>query len=209
LRIPYGLDRLPRSIALDDPRLRCAEVGREPLRLNSEPVPAEAMPLAIGDHAARMAAAQEWLEALCGDYAPLRRQFIAAYFRCIAAQVEAHRAELIERVKPYDGLYAPEDYLWSAPLPLPRGWVPVSDALLPADMVFWDGARAVAVELSVRETEKQKALAAAGVSVCRIKPGMFDRLGEVLPRSLLHFWQGQALPSSPFRRAILRGALSL
>jgi len=31
----------------------------------------------------------------------------------------------------------------------------------------------------------------------------------VLPRSLLHFWQGQALPSSPFRRAILRGALSL
>ena len=89
--------------------------------------------------------------------------------------------ELAERVKPYDGLYAPEDFLWSAPRPLPRGWVPMGDALLPADMVFWDGARAIAIELSARETEKQKALAAAGVSVCRIEPGMFDRLGEVLP----------------------------
>ena len=160
------------------------EVGREPLRLNSEPVPADAMPLAIGDHAARVTAAKAWLEGLCGDYAPLRRQFIAAYFRCIAAQIEAHRAELAERVKPYDGLYAPEDFLWSAPRPLPRGWVPAGDALLPADMVFWDGARAIAIELSARETEKQKALAAAGVSVCRIEPGMFDRLGEVLPAYL-------------------------
>ena len=209
MRIPYGLDRLPRSIALDDPRLRCAEVGGEPLRLNSEPVPADAMPLAIGDHAARVTAAKEWLEGLCGDYAPLRRQFIAAYFRCIAAQIEAHREELAERVKPYDGLYAPEDFLWSALRPLPRGWVPVGEALLPADMVFWDGARAIAIELSVRETEKQKALAAAGVSVCRIEPGKFDRLGEVLPRYFLHFWQDQALPSSPFRRVIPRGVLPL
>jgi hypothetical protein len=208
LRIPHGLDRLPRSIALDDQRLRCAEVGGNPLRLNSEPVPADAMPLAIGDHAARVTAAQEWLEGLCGDYAPLRRQFIAAYFRCIAAQIGAHREELAERVKPYDGLYAPEDYLWSALRPLPRGWVPVGEALLPADMVFWDGARAIAIELATRETEKQKVLAAAGVSVCRIEPGIFDRLGEVLPSSFLRFWQGQALPSSPFRRAIPQIVLS-
>ena len=116
---------------------------------------------------------------------------------------------MAERVKPYDGLYAPEDFLWSALRPLPRGWVPVGDALLPADMVFWDGARAIAIELSARETEKQKALAAAGVSVCRIEPGMFDRLGEVLPPNFLRFWQDQALPSSPFRRAIPKGVLSL
>ena len=185
------------------------EVGRDPLRLNSEPVPADAMPLAIGDHAARVTAAQEWLVGLCGDYAPLRRQFIAAYFRCIAAQIEAHRDELAERVKPYDGLYAPEDFLWSAPRPLPRGWVPVGDALLPADMVFWDGARAVAIELSARETAKQNVLAAAGVSLCRIEPVTFDRLGDVLAPCFLHFWRDQALPSSPFRRAIPKGVLSL
>ena len=57
------------------------EVGDEPLRLNSEPVPADAMPLAIGDHAARVRRRIAWLVSLCGDYAPLRRQFIAAYFR--------------------------------------------------------------------------------------------------------------------------------
>jgi hypothetical protein len=209
LRIPYGLDRLPRSIALDDPRLRCVEVGREPLRLNSEPVPADAMPLAIGDHAARVTAAKAWLEGLCGDYAPLRRQFIVAYFRCIAAEIEAHRAELAELVEPYNGLFAPEDFLWSAPRPLPRGWVLTGDTLLPADIVFWDGARAIAVELSVRETEKPKALAAAGVSVCRIEPGMFGRLGEILSGMFRHFWQAQSLPSSPFRRAIPRGVLAL
>ena len=204
MRIPYGLDRLPRDVTL-----RSVEVGSEPLRLNSEPVPADAMPLATGDHAARVTAAKAWLEGQCGDYAPLRRQFIAAYLRCIAAQIEAHRTDLAERVKSYDGLYAPEDFLWSALRPLPRGWVPIGDALLPADMVFWDGVRAIAIELSARETGKQKALAAAGVSVCRFVPGRFDRLGDVLPSCFLHFWQGQALPSSPFRRAIPRGVLSL
>ena len=129
-RIPYGLDRLPRTIALDDPRLRCATVGDEPLRLNSEPVPQDAMPLVIGDHAARVAAAIDWLTGLCGDYAPLRRQFIAAYFSVIATQLEAHRADLVERLNPYDGLYAPEDFLWSALMPLPRGWVPVGDQIV-------------------------------------------------------------------------------
>jgi hypothetical protein len=209
LRIPYGLDRLPRSIALDDPRLRCAEVDDQPLRLNSEPVPVDAMPLAIGDHAARMAAAQEWLEGLCGEYAPLRRHFIGAYFRFVAAEIEVHRDELAERMKPYDGLYASEDFVWSAPRPLPRGWVPVDEALLPADMVFWDGARAIAIELSARETEKQTALAAAGISVCRIEPGNFDRLSEELPPNFLNFWRDQALPSSPFRRVIPKGVLPL
>ena len=62
------------------------------------------MPLVIGDHAARVAAAIDWLTGLCGDYAPLRRQFIAAYFSYIATQLDAHRADLVERLNPYDGL---------------------------------------------------------------------------------------------------------
>ena len=184
------------------------DVGDEPLRLNSEPVPADAMPLTIGEHAARVAAAIEWLGSLCGDYAPLRRQFIASYFDFIATHLAAHRAELVERAKPFDGLYAPEDWLWSALRPLPRGWVPVAERFLPADMVFWDGARAVAVELAARDTEKQRALQAAGVTVYRIEPGMLTRLDAILPSSFRRFWDGQALPSSPFRRPIPRGALA-
>jgi hypothetical protein len=208
LRIPYGLDRLPRSIALDDARLRCVAVSDEPLRLNSEPVPPDAMPLTTGDHAARVAAAKEWLDDLCGDYAPLRRQFIEAYLRFIAAQIEAHRTELAARLAPYDGLYSPDDFAWSALRPLPRGWVSASGQLLPADMVFWDGARQIAVELSTRDTDRQRALLAAGVAVQRIAPGMLARLDAILPVSFLRFWEGQTLPSSPFRRAIPYGVVS-
>ena len=115
---------------------------------------------------------------LCAAAAAIHRRVFSLSSRRRSRRIGT---ELAERVKPYDGLYAPEDFLWSALRPLPRGWVPVGDALLPADMVFWDGARAIAIELAARETEKQKALAAAGVSVCRIEPGMFDRLGDVLP----------------------------
>lgn len=198
LRIPYGLDRLPR-----DPSLRCVQVGDEALRLNSEPVPADAMPLIIGDHTARVVAATSWLEGLCGDYAPLRRQFIAAYFCFVAAEIEARREELAERLKPYDGLFAPEDFLWSALRPLPRGWVPAVDRWLPADAVFWDGERAIAIELGTRDSDRQKALHTAGIEVLRIEPGMFDWLHGVLPPNFLRFFECQTLPSSPFRRPIL------
>jgi hypothetical protein len=208
LRIPYGLDRLPRSIALDDPRLPCAIAGDEPLRLNSEPVPSDAMPLTIGDHAARVAAAKAWLQSLCGDYAPLRRQFIDAYLRCVAAQIETHRAEFAARLEPYDGLYAPDDFLWSALRPLARGWVAAGDQLLPADMVFWDGAQPIAIELAARDTDRQRALLSAGVTAYRIAPSMFARLDAVLPDAFLRFWEGPTLPSSPFRRAIPRGVLA-
>jgi hypothetical protein len=197
LRIPFGLDRLPR-----DPGVRCVEVGEEPLRLNSEPVPADAMPLETGDHATRVSAAIAWLEGLCGDYAPLRRQFIAAYFDFIAAQIEARRGELAERLKPYDGLFEPQDFLWSALRPLPRGWVPIDDRWVLADMVFWDGRQAIAIELGTRDTDRQKALLAAGVDVRRIEPAMFDRLHGMLPPNLLRFFEYQTLPSSPFRRPI-------
>ena len=122
-----------------------------------------------------VAAAKAWLESLCGDYAPLRRQFVEAYLRCVAAQIETHRAELSAKLAPYDGLYAPDDFLWSALRPLPRGWVPAGDQLLPADMVFWDGAQPIAIELAARDTDRQRALLSAGVTVYRIEPSMFAR----------------------------------
>jgi hypothetical protein len=188
LLIPYGIDRLPR-----DPRLRSVEVGDAPLRLNSEPMPADAMPPAAGDDAARVAAAREWLESQCGDYAPLRRQFVGAYFRWIAAQIDEHRTALLERLKRYDGLYTPEDFFWSALRPLPRGWVPVADRWLPADMVFWDGARVIAVEVAARESDRQRTLQQAGIVSCRL---------ESLPETFRRPWGSETLPSSPFRRPI-------
>ncbi len=190
--IPYALDRLPR-----DPSVRSVTVGAEPLRLNSEPVPPDAMPLVAADHAARVTAAMDWLNSQCGDYAPLRRRFIANYFAFVAAEIDAHRHEIAERLAAYDGLYQPDDMTWSALRPLPRGWVPVGDRWLPADIVFWDGIRPIVMELGTRETERERALAAAGVHMLRVDPDALD-----LPDSFKDFWQHIALPSSPFRRLI-------
>ena len=210
-RILYGLDRLPRTIALDDTRLPGVAVGSDKLRLNTEPLPPDAMPLAIGDHAARVAAATEWLISLCGNYAPLRRQFIRCYFGVIAAEIAAHRAELAEQLKRYDGLYSPDDWTWSALRPLPRAWLPARDSMLPADIAFWDGTQPIAIELAARDTERQAALRAAGIKVCRIEPsvlaGDMVRLADMLPDSFRRFWQDQTLPSSPFRRPIPRGVV--
>ena len=165
------------------------------------------MPLVIGDHAARVAAAIDWLTGLCGDYAPLRRQFIAAYFSYIATQLDAHRADLVERLNPNDGLYEPDDFLWSALMPLPRGWVPAGDRLLPADIVFWDGTQPIAIEISPRTTARQSALDAAGVLVLRIEPATMN-VCPSLPESFQRFWQDQLLPSSPFRRPIPLGVIA-
>ncbi len=206
IRIPFGLDRLPRATGPDDTRLRGVTVGAERLRLNTEPLPADIMPAATGDHAARVAAATDWLAGLCGDYAPLQRQFVACYFGFVAAHIEAHRVELAERLGRYDGLYAPEDWTWSALRPLPRVWLPVEGRMLPADIGFWDGTQPIAIELSARDTERAAALRGAGITVLRIEPAVLTgdpmRVGEILPDSFQYFWRGQALPSSPFRRPI-------
>jgi hypothetical protein len=190
--IPYALDRLPRN-----PTLRSVEVGAEPLRLNSEPIPPDAMPLIASDHAARVAAAIEWLHSQCGDYAPLRRQFITSYFAFIAEEIGAHRREITERLAPYDGLYQADDLVWSALRPLPRGWVPVGDQYLPVDIVFWDGTQPIPIELGTRETQREQALTAAGVRVHRIEPNALQ-----LPEMFRGFWRRDTLPSSPFRRLI-------
>ena len=188
MRILFGLDHLPRRIALDDTRLRGVTVSTAPLRLNTEPLPPDVL-VAAADHAARIAAATQWLHDLCGDYAPPRRHFITAYFAFIATHIADHRAELAEALARYDGLYSPEDWTWSALRPLPRAWLPASDRLLPADIAFWDGTCLLAFE---RDAQRRSALRDAGIVI-------IDSI-DPLPDSFRFFWRNQALPTSPFRR---------
>jgi hypothetical protein len=214
-RIPFGLARLPRSIGRDDPRLPTAAAGTKPLRLNTEPLPPAAMLETGLDHAARVAAMQDWLISLCGDYAPLRRHFILNYFAFLAAELRTHEASLAEDLARYDGLYAPGDWLWSALRPLPRAWLPSAaspgpGSMLPAEIAFWDGTQPLAIELSARETPAQAALRAAGIQVLRITPDTLatpGAVGALLPASFRRFWRGQILPASPFRRPIPRGVV--
>lgn len=197
-------------MAFDDPRLPTAPAGAEPLRLNTEPLPLNAMPEAPADHAARVAIAVGCLVSLCGDYAPLRRRFVATYFSFVIAELETHRAALAAELTRFDGLYGPDDWLWSALRPLPRAWLNGPNGPLPADIAFWDGERALVVELSARDTPRQAALREAGVSVLRIPPDVLTNptaLGGLLPAAFHVFWRGQVLPASPFRRPVPRGVL--
>jgi hypothetical protein len=210
VRIPFGLDRLPRSIGVDDPRLPTAPAGVSMLRLNTEPLPLATMPEAINEHTVRVAAAQDWLISLCGDYAPARRRFIVAYFAFLAAELDLSRTRLIEHLAGYDGLYTAGDWLWSAPRPLPRAWLPGPDGLIPAELAFWDGMQPIAIELSARDTSRQVALEAAGIQVLRIAPDLLPKpgtLNALLPAPFHCFWRGQTLPASPFRRSIPLGVL--
>ena len=93
-RILFGLDRLPRTIALDDARLPGVIAGTQMLRMNTEPLPPDSMPVGVGGHKARVTAATEWLISQCGDYAPQRQRFIVAYFAFFAAHLAAHRSDL-------------------------------------------------------------------------------------------------------------------
>ncbi len=212
LRIPFGLDRLPHATGVDDPRLPVALAGPAPLRLNTEPLPPSAMPEVAGEHAEQVATATDWLASRCGDYAPLRRRFITTYFAFLAAELDAHRAALSADLARFDGIYGPDDWLWSALRPLPRAWLASPNGLLMAEIAFWDGTQPLAIDLSVRDTPRHAALHAAGIPVLRIGPDELAdpaALGALLPAPFQGFWRGQALPASPFRRAVPRGALDV
>ena len=169
MRIPFGLERLPRTTEPDDPRLPGVVVGAAKLRLNTEALPGDVMTAAIGDHAARVNAMMRWLNGSCGDYSPPRQRFIAGYLRAVSDHLHAHHDELAAGLQRYDGLYAPRDWLWSALRPLPRAWVRADGRPLPCDVAFWDGEHVMAIELAAQETERSAELCSSGIEVpaCR------------------------------------------
>ena len=143
MRLLFGLDRVPSRLPFDHPRLPGVDVGSAPLRLNTVPLP----PAVLGDagdgHAARLSAMQAWLQSQCGDYAVAERRFMATYLIAVAQHIDAHRDALTAVLQPFGGLYAAEDWVWSAPRPLPRAWALVDGSPVSLGTVFWDGERAV------------------------------------------------------------------
>jgi hypothetical protein len=183
LRILYGLDRLPRTLAAEDARLPAVDAGATPLRLNSLPLPLESW--AGGeDHPARMAAMRTWLLAGCGDYNEPLRRGVSRYLDAIEAHIGQHRDGLASGLARFHGLYSPEDWCWSALRPLPRAWWRHDDTWARADLAFWDGTAVIAMAARDFTT------------------------GE-LPPQFQQFWRGETLPVSPFRKAFPPGDISL
>ena len=192
-RVLYGLDRPPRGVAWDHPRVPSVLLGPQKLRLNTHPVPPAFLPAGI-ERATRREAVREWLELACGDYAVARVRFVAAYLAFVEAELQRGRAALQARL--FDGLYHVEDWAWSALRPLPRAWIDLPGGPAMADFMFWDGAQLVAIQLGAGPNAS--ALREAGALVLPA-PGDLD---QVLPDSFRQPWRSEALPSSPFRRSI-------
>lgn len=191
-RLLYGLDRIPRSLPDGDLRLPGVTLERTPLRLNTVPVPRAILADAGDGHTARVAAATAWLQAACGDYAVPRRRFIAAYMEFIAAELARHQAALALALDRYDGLFAVEDWTWSALRPLPRAWIVVDGAPVPMDVAFWDGATLTAACAPPARPTLHK----AGIATLPLDGSSLD---DTLPPAFHAFWRGELLPRSPFR----------
>lgn len=202
LRVLYGLDHVPDAMPGGLARLPGVTLSAAKLRLNTVPMPADRL---AGASAVRMAVIADWLVAASGDYGLIRRRFIARYMDFIAAQLRRHHAELASRLLMFDGLYAVEDWGFSALRPLPRAWLPIASGLAPVDFAFWDGIRVIAVLLGAARPQTEAMLTAAGHLPCRIDSSELNGDGEdvitrLLPDSLQEFWVGERLPMTPFRR---------
>ena len=178
----FGLDRVPRSLAVDDPRLPAVELGPQMLRMHSVPLPVEAWGDDAGSHAGRRAAYTAWLLAQAGDYNVALRRALTRMLDAFDAAILAAEGEIASDLAGFDGLYQPKDRLWSAPRLLPRAWWLAGDVWSRADIAVWDG-------LSVT------ALTAAQVNAAP------DVLG-LLPSACAGFWRQGGLPMSPFRRVL-------
>lgn len=189
-RILYGLDRLPRTLAPEDPRLLGVPATGPLLRLNTEPLPLSVLSGLPADHAGRVTAARAWFATLCGDYARKRERFVTACFDWAEASIEAARAEIAASLARFDGLFVPEDLLWSAPRPLPRAWLPGPEGYVFADIAFRTEAGPLAVLLD-------DAPAPAGIDAVRLGAGAPEAF---LTARFGAFWQGERLPRGAFRR---------
>jgi hypothetical protein len=150
----------------------------------------------------------------------LPRLFLELYFRAIAAEIAANRPALAARGAAAGGIFDAGDWSYSALRPLPQAHLPLSEIAaggprsVRADFAFWTGVALVAVELvgSAGLTRVRAAsldeLRRAGVAVFEISGAMLQRegasgLAAALPAAFHRFWEGEALPSSPFGRAAL------
>jgi hypothetical protein len=210
--IPYGADnwpvaRIAELAAMPAPGLPMAQVRPGAmLRINSggldlpPPPPTDAeVPVAerIAAHLKRLSGAWNRPAAL----------FVDRYFAFLQDQIDAHRAELEARLAPFDGLFRPDDFIYSAPLPLPQAYLPApAPDYVKVDFAFWLGARMVAVLLApspltpMAERRRRERLAAAGIEIADARAG--DLTGMWFAQRLgakgSHFWEGETLPAAPF-----------
>lgn len=196
------------------------KASRQPLRCHqmpadfSPPPPAEEM----RETAGKLGFMRQHLQSLCGVWQGPPKTFLEAYFAAVKREIAANSEELSDRIAGLDGLAGIDDFVFSAPLPLPRAHLhlaPRSDApvvrsedVVAVDFAFWTGHRllAVAMETGATPTPKQRrawdCVAAYGIDTLRVKPKDLveaNRPADVLGNDFARFWDGDPMPRTPFR----------
>lgn len=226
--IPYGVDSWsPDRMSLSRLTLDGFEIAADfpftlidrpgtPLRLNNcglelpaaGPFEAEATPVErVATHLTR----------LCSQWNLSGGRFIERYFAFLNHQIATHRSVLEERLAPFDGLFRAEDFVYSAPVPLPRAFLHApepgvadkgADDFVQVDFAFWLGSSMLAV-LPAQSTltpaatrRRKKRLAAAAIPIVTYGPADladpgFGLYREILGPELSAFWEGETLPSAP------------
>lgn len=156
-------------------------------------------------------------ENLCGLWWPVGRRFVSMYFALVAGIVEEHRRELEARITAFGALYHYRDWIHSALAPLPRAWIPATeapqtapapDSFIACDFAFWSNDGVVAVYVTGTETiasqrlEDIKRLRDSGACVLEVPAHVVamqepDTLRDLLPGKLRRFWEGERYPTGP------------
>lgn len=215
LSISYGTnDWRPESNA---PRVEIDPAVKDPLRLNDGPYEFTDLPEKAGSGSAaeRMAILRDHIAGFCDAFAKRPRQFVALYFKFIDAVIAADRAEITARLKPFGGLFAADDYAFSALRPLPRAHVVVADdQRLRVDFAFWTGERLVALDVTSDDARgaawdaRRAKLDAAGIQRIEIPAAEVGKddpavVRAALPPEFATFWRSERMPSSPFKATTL------
>lgn len=218
LVIPYGTPLLRSdqvsiqdgAVACPVPFIRIDKYRDGILRLNGAqydfPEPPDLRTMT--DAAAQLAFLHSHL-ALYGDlWARPPKLFLERYFAFVRHCVDANRRSLKNMLEPFGSLFAVEDWALSAPRPLPRSHLSVGGTFHPVDFAFWLGDRIVAVLLigtaTTRDQGRQTALRTAGVETVEISNSDLvsagpEYLHSALPTVFASFWEGEVMPSSPFK----------
>jgi hypothetical protein len=212
LTIPYGTA----GGQPGGPAVTIDRDAHDPLRLNDGPYSYEDGIQGPGASTAeRLAFLRDHLTELCDMWGKRPRQFVDLYFRFIARVMERDRVRIEEKTRALGGLFAAEDFAFSALRPLPRAHLEG----VRVDFVFWTGSALIAIDIPNDDShgpaweKRGAAFAAAGVQALEIPSTTIARddpalLESLLPRSFAEFWQGEALPSSPFKASGLGDAVT-
>ncbi len=220
ITIPYGAARLPAGwlsrsdsgeVACAVPHVIVDTDSRETLRLNggqyefaTPPLPAE-----MGEPMAQLDFLKRDTQRRCDMWSKRQKRFLDYYFEFVAGHVEDNRDALMCKIDRFGSLYHYRDWMFSAPRPLPRAFLP-ADGMIGVDFAFWTGRGFLAIELTGSETRgpgdeaRHERLRDAGVAVLEM-PALLDAqdFAKLLPASFHRFWEGQALPCGPFRTTAL------